>query len=173
MYSGKGKYYAVNFPLLDCIDEESYKQIFKPVMAKVMEMYQPSAVVLQYGAESLSGNHLGCFNFTIRVCVEYIEAFKFPLLMLGGGGYTIRNAARCWTYETAVALDTDITDELPYNDYFEYFGPDLKLHISPSNMTNQNTQQYMHKIKYVESFYNKAAPMHMYDNHHFSFHSIQ
>lgn len=47
--------------------------------------------------------------------------------------------------------------ELPYNDYFEYFGPDLKLHISPSNMTNQNTQQYMHKIKYVESFYNKAA----------------
>ncbi|AWP19621.1 putative histone deacetylase 2-like [Scophthalmus maximus] len=147
--AGKGKYYAVNFPLLDCIDEESYKQIFKPVMAKVMEMYQPSAVVLQYGAESLSGNHLGCFNFTIRVdakCVEYIEAFKFPLLMLGGGGYTIRNAARCWTYETAVALDTDITDELPYNDYFEYFGPDLKLHISPSNMTNQNTQQYMHKI---------------------------
>lgn len=30
--------------------------------------------------------------------------------MLGGGGYTIRNVARCWTYETAVALDTDIPD---------------------------------------------------------------
>lgn len=28
--------------------------------------------------------------------------------MLGGGGYTIRNVARCWTYETAVALDTEI-----------------------------------------------------------------
>jgi hypothetical protein len=27
--------------------------------------------------------------------------------MLGGGGYTIRNVARCWTYETAVALDMD------------------------------------------------------------------
>ena len=39
--------------------------------------------------------------------------------------------------------------ELPYNDYFEYFGPDFKLHISPSNMTNQNTQEYMDKIKYV------------------------
>ena len=37
--------------------------------------------------------------------------------------------------------------ELPYNDYFEYFGPDFKLHISPSNMTNQNTQEYMEKIK--------------------------
>uniref|UniRef100_A0A3Q1HVK5 Histone deacetylase 2 n=1 Tax=Acanthochromis polyacanthus TaxID=80966 RepID=A0A3Q1HVK5_9TELE len=120
------------------------------VMAKVMEMYQPSAVVLQCGADSLSGDRLGCFNLTIRghaKCVEYMKSFNLPLLMLGGGGYTIRNVARCWTYETAVALDTDIPDELPYNDYFEYFGPDFKLHISPSNMTNQNTHEYMDKIK--------------------------
>uniref|UniRef100_A0A3B4U4R3 Histone deacetylase 2 n=1 Tax=Seriola dumerili TaxID=41447 RepID=A0A3B4U4R3_SERDU len=148
--AGKGKYYAVNFPLRDGIDDESYEQIFKPVMAKVMEMYQPSAVVLQCGADSLSGDRLGCFNLTIRghaKCVEYMKSFNLPLLMLGGGGYTIRNVARCWTYETSVALDTDIPDELPYNDYFEYFGPDFKLHISPSNMTNQNTQEYMDKIK--------------------------
>ena len=65
----------------------------------------------------------------------------------GGGGYTIRNVARCWTYETAVALGAEIANELPYNDYFEYFGPDFKLHISPSNMANQNTSEYMDKIK--------------------------
>lgn len=41
-------------------------------------------------------------------CVEYMKSFNLPLLMLGGGGYTIRNVARCWTYETAVALDTSI-----------------------------------------------------------------
>ena len=35
-------------------------------MAKVMEMYQPSAVVLQCGADSLSGGRLGCFNLTIK-----------------------------------------------------------------------------------------------------------
>ena len=35
-------------------------------MAKVMEMYQPSAVVLQCGADSLSGDRLGCFNLSIR-----------------------------------------------------------------------------------------------------------
>ena len=51
------------------------------------------------------------------------------------------------TYETAVALDCEIPNELPYNDYFEYFGLDFKLHISPSNMTNQNTPEYMEKIK--------------------------
>lgn len=80
-------------------------------------------------------------------CVEYMKSFNLPLLMLGGGGYTIRNVARCWTYETAVALDCSIPNELPYNDYFEYFGPDFKLHISPSNMTNQNTNEYLEKIK--------------------------
>ena len=50
-----------------------------------------------------------------------------------------------------VTLFSDVSvTELPYNDYFEYFGPDFKLHISPSNMTNQNTQEYLDKIKYVE-----------------------
>ena len=41
-------------------------------------------------------------------CVEYMKGFNLPLLMLGGGGYTIRNVARCWTFETAVALDSSI-----------------------------------------------------------------
>ena len=80
-------------------------------------------------------------------CVEFVKKYNLPLLLLGGGGYTIRNVARCWTYETAVALGNDIANELPYNDYFEYFGPDFKLHISPSNMANQNTPEYLDKIK--------------------------
>ena len=92
----------------------------------------------------------GCFNVTVKghaKCVEFMKKYNLPLMLLGGGGYTIRNVARCWTYETAVALGTEIANELPYNDYFEYFGPDFKLHISPSNMTNQNTPEYMDKIK--------------------------
>ena len=45
------------------------------------------------------------------------------MLVLGGGGYTLRNVPRVWTYETAVLLGTEIKDVLPYNDYFEYYGP--------------------------------------------------
>jgi Deacetylases, including yeast histone deacetylase and acetoin utilization protein len=41
-------------------------------------------------------------------CVDFIKKFNLPLLILGGGGYTIRNVARCWTYETSVALECDI-----------------------------------------------------------------
>jgi len=31
--AGKGKYYAVNFPLRDGIDDDSYEQVFRPVRA--------------------------------------------------------------------------------------------------------------------------------------------
>jgi len=106
--------------------------------------------VLQCGADSLSGDRLGCFNLSVKGhgrCVEFVRKFPVPLLLLGGGGYTIRNVARCWTYETALALGAEIENDLPYNDYFECYGPDFKLHISPSNAPNQNTTDYLDKVK--------------------------
>ena len=69
----KGKYYAVNFPLRDGIEDEAYQMIFKPVMSKVMEMYRPSVIVLQCGADSLAGDRLGCFNLTLRGELEYVH----------------------------------------------------------------------------------------------------
>ena len=53
-------------PLRDGITDESYARIFVPVMQKVMETYQPGALVLQCGADSLSGDRLGCFNLSVR-----------------------------------------------------------------------------------------------------------
>ena len=50
-----GKYYSVNVPLQEGIDDISYETVFKPVIEKVMEMYRPTAVVLQCGADSLTG----------------------------------------------------------------------------------------------------------------------
>ena len=48
-----------------------------------------------------------------------------------GGSYTIRNVSRCWTFETSVILGQEVADELPYNDYYEYYGPEYRLHIQP------------------------------------------
>jgi hypothetical protein len=28
--------------------------------------------------------------------------------------------------------------QLPFNDYYDYYGPDFQLHIAPSNMENLN-----------------------------------
>jgi histone deacetylase 1/2 len=146
-----GKYFSVNCPLKEGMDDASYERIFKPVIQKVMDVYRPTAIVLQCGADSLTGDRLGCFNLTLKghaECVRFVKGFGVPLLVLGGGGYTIRNVARCWTYETSVLLETPISDEIPYNDYFEYFAPDFKLHLTPSpSMENQNTRESLEQSK--------------------------
>lgn len=61
----------------------------------------------------------------------------------GGGGYTVKNVSRCWCYETAIAVGTEIPDELPHNDYSKYFKPITKLHIKPEKVTNNNTLEYL------------------------------
>mmetsp|Transcript_33718 Transcript_33718/g.40821 ORF Transcript_33718/g.40821 Transcript_33718/m.40821 type:complete len:462 (+) Transcript_33718:62-1447(+) len=148
----EGKNYAINFPLNDGMDDDSFRSIFRPVIQSIMERYAPGAVVLQCGADSLSGDRLGCFNLSLKGhadCVDFVRSFNVPLLVLGGGGYTLRNVPRCWTYETAVLLgegDT-IKDALPYNDYFEYFGPDYRLHLPVSNMENLNSREYLDRTK--------------------------
>ena len=63
----QGKFHAVNVPLQDGMDDASYEFIFKPIMSKVMEVYRPGAIVLQCGADSLTGDRLGCFNLTLHV----------------------------------------------------------------------------------------------------------
>eukprot|EP01012_Entosiphon_sulcatum_P048888 TRINITY_DN67450_c0_g1_i1.p1 TRINITY_DN67450_c0_g1~~TRINITY_DN67450_c0_g1_i1.p1 ORF type:complete len:428 (-),score=106.35 TRINITY_DN67450_c0_g1_i1:89-1372(-) len=143
-----GKYYAVNFPLRDGMDDTSYEGIFKPVIQRIMDSYQPQAVVLQCGADSLTGDRLGCFNLSIQGhgnCAKFVRSFGLPTLVLGGGGYTIRNVSRCWTYETSLLLNKDISDTLPHHDYLDYYHPDYSLHIPPASMENANSREYLER----------------------------
>src|SRR5262245_28855646 len=93
-----------------------------------MDRYQPGAVVMQCGADSLAGDRLGGFNLSMdglpidlrlacsqvftghAACLEFVKSFGLPLLVLGGGGYTIRNVSRCWTLETAVCCNEQLTE---------------------------------------------------------------
>ncbi|THU63607.1 hypothetical protein C4D60_Mb01t17600 [Musa balbisiana] len=139
-----GKHYAVNVPLDDGIDDESYLYVFKPVVAKAMEVFRPNAVVLQCGADSLSGDRLGCFNLSVRghgECVKYMRSFNVPLMLLGGGGYTLHNVARCWCYETGVALGIEVNNKIPDHQYSEYFAPLYRIHLPTTNMANKNSRK--------------------------------
>jgi len=145
--SGPGKYYSVNVPLKEGIDDENYKYIFCPIIDSVMTHFRPSCIVLQAGADSLAGDRLGNFNLSIRGhgdCVSYVRDLGVPLLVLGGGGYTVRNVARCWTHETSLLTKADLADTVPHNEYFEYFGPDYDLipQLS-SRFDNGNTRAYL------------------------------
>lgn len=143
---GKGKNYAVNVPLKNGIDDETYINLFKTIIDKVLEKYRPNAIVLQCGADSLSGDKLGCFNLSHighSECVKHIKSFNIPLILLGGGGYTIGNVSKAWAYDTATILEEEISNDLPFNEFYEYFGPTYKIDIPTNNMTNKNSKEYI------------------------------
>ncbi|WWC64138.1 histone deacetylase RPD3 [Kwoniella dejecticola CBS 10117] len=146
---GKGKGYAVNVPLRDGINDENYQSIFQPVIKRVIEWYQPGAIVLQCGSDSLSGDRLGSFNLSMRghaACVQYVKSFHLPLLLLGGGGYTVKSVSRTWAYETGLAAGVELQKNIPNNEYWEYYGPTYELDVRASNMTDQNTPEYLQKV---------------------------
>lgn len=175
--AGKGKYHAVNVPLRDGIDDATFRNVFEPVIQRIMDWYQPSAVVLQCGGDSLSGDRLGCFNLSMQGhanCVQFVRKFGLPLLVVGGGGYTMRNVARTWCFETGILNNVVLDPELPYNEYYEYYGPDYKLDVRPSNMYNVNSSEYLDKIlinifenlehtRYAPSVQMTTAPAHPQD----------
>ena len=101
--------------------------------------------MLQCGADSLAGDRLGCLNLTMEGhanCIKYVRARNGPLILLGGGGYTVKNVVRAWTYETACALgiEREIDPTLPWNEYFEWFGPRYRLEVLPNNMEDMNVK---------------------------------
>ena len=148
-----GKYYSVNVPLNDGIDDRSFVDLFKFVMQDVMDIYQPGAIVLQCGADSLAGDRIGCFNLSLKghaECVTFMKSFGKPILVTGGGGYTKTNVARCWANETATLLDKNLAEDIPFHDnYYEYYadaGYKLCAH-APVWIENMNPNSYLAPLK--------------------------
>lgn len=145
----KGRGYSVNVPLKDGIDDEGYASIFEPVVSRIVEVFRPSVIVLQCGADSVSGDRLGCFNLSNvghGNCVKFVKSLSLPVILLGGGGYTIENVAKTWAYETGVALGMDLDKDIPYNEYMDYYGPHFKLYIPKLNIPNMNTREEIDNI---------------------------
>ena len=153
---GNGKYYSVNVPLKDGVTNETYHSLFKPIMTAVMDFYRPTVLVMQCGADSLGSDRLGCFNLSIDghgEAVKFLKSFNVPIMYLGGGGYTVRNVARCWTYETSIVCDKELEKDVNIpddNDYFNFFAPDYQLcpeSVVSSRVDNHNSPEYLQLIK--------------------------
>jgi len=143
-----GKGYSVNVPLLEGLDDQGYQRVFQPVLQEVVARFQPSCVVLQCGADSLAGDRLGTWTLSNRghgSCVSAVAALDLPTLVLGGGGYTVPNVARCWTYETSLLTATDLPDSIPSGcEYVGYFGAQPSLHPPVEvRHENKNSDSYL------------------------------
>ena len=102
-----GAHHAINVPLNDGITDDQYSELFRTVVSKAVENFHPEAIAMQCGADSLGGDRLGKFNLQVRghaSCVEFAKSLGRPLILFGGGGYTPRNVARAWAFETSIAI---------------------------------------------------------------------
>jgi histone deacetylase 1/2 len=44
-------------------------------------------------------------------------------------------------------LEKKVPNEIPYNDYYEYFAPDFLLHLTPEPRENENTAAGLAKVR--------------------------
>ena len=151
-----GAHHAINVPLSDGIDDDQYVFLFKTIVGMCVERFQPTAIVLQCGADSLAGDRLGRFNVQVQghgACVTFCKSLKIPLLLVGGGGYTPRNVARAWAHETSIAIGCDATlnpiipEHTPYRSHFrhETIFPTLE-QILGDPRPNKNTKRKVEEI---------------------------
>eukprot|EP00918_Siedleckia_nematoides_P044389 GHVU01097097.1.p1 GENE.GHVU01097097.1~~GHVU01097097.1.p1 ORF type:complete len:436 (-),score=96.72 GHVU01097097.1:241-1548(-) len=161
----RGKGYSVNVPLFNGCDDETFTWLFERVMDLVLLHFDPEAVILQSGADSLSGDRLGCFNLSLEGhshASQWLRRKQIPLLVLGGGGYTMRNVPKCWAKETACMLKLDATPNIPTScRYYNYYSPDHMLNVRTSNMENHNDRLYLENIiaTVTENFRENVSPV--------------
>ena len=150
--SNPGAHHSLNVPLNDGIEDDMYTKLFKDVIGPCVQIYQPTAIVLQCGADSLGGDRLGCFNLNIKAhgeCLTFVKQFDLPLLVVGGGGYTPKNVARLWAHETSLCIGAELHPSLPpHTPFLSHFdGGTLYPALSQfRKYDNRNSKQYVESV---------------------------
>jgi acetoin utilization protein AcuC len=101
---GKGKGYSVNIPLLPGTGDEAYLHTLREVIQPLLESYRPEVLINQYGVDGHYQDPLVGLALTTRSYEEVAKTMHSiahnlcdgRLLVVGGGGYNVRNTARCW-----------------------------------------------------------------------------
>jgi len=142
---GQGRGYSVNVPLLEGATDDDFMFMFKPILERVITVFDPGAIVLQCGADCLVGDRIGVFSMTVEghaKAVSLVKSYGRPTLVLGGGGYTKTAVARAWTLGTAALVGEVLGDALPQTNYHDYFSPEYKLRYNaPPKCANENRKE--------------------------------
>lgn len=78
-----------------------------------------------------------------------MKGFGVPLVLLGGGGYTIENVSRCWAYETGLMMNQEIDNIIPSSDefYYYYSKDNNVIHFDVEKRPNTNSYAYLSSIE--------------------------
>lgn len=155
---GPGQYRSVNVPLKGGMNSSSFASLFTMVTEAMVAAFDPTAVVIQCGADALAGDPTKAFNISSECyaqCLRQVLRWGLPTLVLGGGGYNNCNTAKCWALLTAVCLEdpaspplklAGLSEDLPEHDQLGDFSGDYLLPVQETNMKNENTPGELHLL---------------------------
>lgn len=129
MENTSGMYYNCNVPFKEGIIDVQYFQLFRPIVRRCIDIFQPDCIVWVCGADLLSGDMLGHANLSLHLVEKlalYLKAFiidsKYPNLrkmcVLGGGGYDNCKTSICWASITALLAGVKLSNEIPEHPYY-------------------------------------------------------
>jgi acetoin utilization protein AcuC len=118
--------YSVNLPLPKGTHDAEYRLCFATLWPRLLERFQPEALVVQAGTDTLAHDPVGKFQLSTDLFLEviagvYHSAPRHPvggtasprLLVLGGGGYHPLCLARAWTGVWAILSQRKLPRALP------------------------------------------------------------
>ena len=112
---GPGAGFSLNIPLPARVGDSVYSLFFRSGLFEVVRAFDPQAVVMQCGADTIAGDLIGKLNVSTHAhaqCVSDVLSLKLPTVLLGGGGYNVLHTAKCWAIHTAVAVG--LYEQLPH-----------------------------------------------------------
>ncbi len=109
--------FTLSIPLKHAASNKTYARLWRTCVGPIMRAYEPDCVVTLLGMDALAGDKLveGAGNWSLKGeggvvwCMELLRLWREAslgrkLLVLGGGGYNIANAARGWTCATSALV---------------------------------------------------------------------
>lgn len=112
---GEGLGFSANVPLPPGTYDGAYQLAFEQVALPLMRAYDPGAIILELGMDTLAGDplaHLQLTNNVYAAILKQIVALGKPILATGGGGYHVENTVRGWSLAWSVLSGNDVAEDL-------------------------------------------------------------
>ncbi|KAJ1834358.1 Histone deacetylase 8 [Coemansia sp. RSA 2711] len=148
---GRGAGHSINVPLRRGASDGSFIRAFTAVANRAVAAFAPDAVVVQCGSDGLGADPHKVFNLTTDAFAQSVGAvlaWGQPTLLLGGGGYSNADCARCWARLTAVACGSDIPPEtdIPEHAFLNDYAPGFDMQTDAMLVEDENTATYLDSI---------------------------
>lgn len=118
----------INVPLPPQTGDDLYLEAFERTVPPSIRWYKPEIILLQSGADSHKNDPLTHLSITVRSYREAASKIHMlahevcggKVLIFGGGGYNLANAARCWTTVLGTFTQAKIPEVIP-DDWRQYY----------------------------------------------------